>query len=147
MREREILGGQAAFYGADHPSTSFQPHMLPRRPAAWVQQQEQLVLAHKRSLILIPEEQVIARRAGIARPEAVRILGVPDIPLPSDLLRAFVSSPQNIVIDSANAGAFDLIIVIIIIILYIKTLGYSSIGELGQCEELNQQTGEGNRIK
>ena len=56
-------------------------HMLPRA-AAWVQQQEQLVLAHKKSLILIPEEQVIARRAGIARPEAVRILGVPDIPLP-----------------------------------------------------------------
>lgn len=67
-------------------------HMLPRA-AAWVQQQEQLVLAHKKSLILIPEEQVIACRAGIARPEAVRILGVPDIPLPeeADLREAAVA--------------------------------------------------------
>jgi hypothetical protein len=57
--------------------------MLPRA-AAWAQQQELLMLSHKDSLVLIPEEQATARRAGVAQPEAVRILGVPEIPLPEE---------------------------------------------------------------
>jgi hypothetical protein len=67
-------------------------HMLPRA-AAWAQQQEQLMLGHKQSLVLIPECQAIARRAGVAQPQAVRILGVPEIPLPEgrDLREAAVA--------------------------------------------------------
>jgi len=57
--------------------------MLPRA-ATWAQQQEQLVLANHQSLILIPEGQALARRAGITQPQAVRIIGVPEIPLPEE---------------------------------------------------------------
>lgn len=66
--------------------------MLPRA-AAWAQQQEQLILDNPKSLILVPQGHDIARRAGIARPEAVRILGVPEIPLPEepDLKKAAIA--------------------------------------------------------
>jgi hypothetical protein len=66
--------------------------ILPRA-AAWVQQQEQLVLANEESLILIPEGHAIARRAGVAPPQAVRILGLLEIPLPeeADLREAAVA--------------------------------------------------------
>jgi hypothetical protein len=66
--------------------------MLPRA-AAWAQQQERLMLGNKESLVLIPEGQVIARRAGVSQPEAVRILAVPEIPLPeeADLREAAVA--------------------------------------------------------
>jgi ribulose-5-phosphate 4-epimerase/fuculose-1-phosphate aldolase len=57
--------------------------MLPRA-TAWAQQQEELMLGHKESLILVPEGQAIARRAGVSRPAAVRILGVTEIPLPEE---------------------------------------------------------------
>jgi hypothetical protein len=66
--------------------------MLPRA-AAWAQRQEQFMLQHGQALALIPHGQDIARRAGVARPEAVRILGVPEIPLPeeADLRQAAVA--------------------------------------------------------
>jgi len=66
--------------------------MLPRA-AAWAQQQEQLVLANNQSLVLIPDGQAVARRAGVMHPEAVRIIGVPEIPLPqeADLREAAVA--------------------------------------------------------
>jgi hypothetical protein len=66
--------------------------MLPRA-AAWARQQEQFMLGNPASLVLIPQGQDIARRAGVARPEAVRILGVPEIPLPdeADLRQAAVA--------------------------------------------------------
>jgi Domain of unknown function (DUF4157) len=66
--------------------------MLPRA-AAWAQQQEQFMLSNPASLVLIPQGQEITRRAGVARPEAVRILGVPEIPLPeaADLREAAVA--------------------------------------------------------
>ena len=57
--------------------------MLPRA-ATWARQQEQLALANRQSLVLIPEGQAMARRAGVEQPEAVRILGVPEIPLPEE---------------------------------------------------------------
>lgn len=57
--------------------------LLPRA-AAWAQQQELFMLGHKESLTLVPEGQAIARRAGVAQPEAVRILSVPEIPLPQE---------------------------------------------------------------
>ena len=37
-----------------------------------------------RSLILVPHGQEIARRAGVSRPESVRLLAVPEIPLPAE---------------------------------------------------------------
>lgn len=70
--------------------------MLPRA-TAWAQQQERFLLSHREALRLTPREQEIARRAGVARAEAVRILGVAEIPSPkeADLRQA--------------AGAFGLI--------------------------------------
>ncbi len=58
--------------------------MLPRA-AAWAQQQEQFMLGNPASLVLVPQGQDIARRAGVSDPLAVRILGVPEIPLPDAL--------------------------------------------------------------
>jgi Domain of unknown function (DUF4157) len=58
-------------------------NMLPRA-AAWAQSQERFMLKNPASLILVPQVQDIARRAGVARPEAVRILGVSEIPLPDE---------------------------------------------------------------
>ena len=71
--------------------------MLPRA-TAWAQQQERFLLSHREARRLTPQEHDIARRAGIARAEAVRILGVPEIPSPeeTDLREA--------------AGAFGLIL-------------------------------------
>ncbi len=57
--------------------------MLPRA-AAWAQQQEQIMLAHPQAQTLSRAGQDIACRAGVAHPEAVRILGVPEIPLPGE---------------------------------------------------------------
>jgi len=57
--------------------------MLPRA-AAWAASQELLMLGHKESQILGPQGQEIARRAGVTRPEDVRILAVSDIPLPEE---------------------------------------------------------------
>jgi len=53
--------------------------MLPRA-AIWAQRQEQFMLGNPASLFLVPQGQDMARRAGVAEPEAVRILGVPEIP-------------------------------------------------------------------
>lgn len=66
--------------------------MLPRA-AAWAQEQEQFMLSNPASLVLISQGQDIARRAGVTRPEAVRLLGVPEIPLPegADLRQAAVA--------------------------------------------------------
>ena len=57
--------------------------MLPRA-TAWAQQQERFLLSRHEALRLTPQEQEIARRAGVARAEAVRILGVPEIPSPEE---------------------------------------------------------------
>jgi len=57
--------------------------MLPRA-AAWAQQQEKFTLRHSAALVLIPEGQDIARRAGVQRPNAVRLLAVPELPLPDE---------------------------------------------------------------
>jgi hypothetical protein len=57
--------------------------MLPRA-AAWAQRQEQIMLGHPQTQSLNADGQEIARRAGVAHPEAVRILGVPAIPLPEE---------------------------------------------------------------
>ncbi len=57
--------------------------MLPRA-TAWAQQQERFLLSHREALRLTPQEQEIARRAGVAQAEAVRILGVPEIPKPEE---------------------------------------------------------------
>jgi ribulose-5-phosphate 4-epimerase/fuculose-1-phosphate aldolase len=57
--------------------------MLPRA-AAWAAAQEQLILRDSRSLILVPQGQEIARRAGVSHPENVRLLAVPEIPLPAE---------------------------------------------------------------
>jgi len=57
--------------------------MLPRA-AAWAQQQEEFMLRHSAAFILVPQVQEIARRAGVQRPETVRLLAVPEIPLPEE---------------------------------------------------------------
>jgi len=57
--------------------------MLPRA-ATWAQQQEQIMLGSAQAQRLTQAGQEIARRAGVARPEAVRILAVPEIPLPEE---------------------------------------------------------------
>jgi hypothetical protein len=66
--------------------------MLPRA-ATWAQQQEQIMLGSAQAQRLTQAGQEIARRAGVARPEAVRILAVPEIPLPeaTDLRAAAVN--------------------------------------------------------
>ena len=62
--------------------------MLPRA-ALWAEKQEQFILRHGASRALADQEREIARRAGVQRPEAVRILLVPEIPFPEDVnLRA-----------------------------------------------------------
>lgn len=42
------------------------------------------MLRHSAALVLIPKAQEIARRAGVQRTEAVRLLAVPEIPLPEE---------------------------------------------------------------
>ena len=70
--------------------------MLPRA-AVWAEQQERFILLHRDSLALTSDDQAVARRAGVQRPEAIRVLPVVEIPLPeeADLRQA--------------AGAFNLI--------------------------------------
>jgi hypothetical protein len=58
-------------------------HMLPRA-AARAQQQEKFLLHHIDALALTSQGQEIARRAGVQRPDAVRLLVVPEIPLPEE---------------------------------------------------------------
>ena len=57
--------------------------LLPRA-AAWAAIQEQFILGHKESRILGPQGQEFARRAGVTRPEDVRVLAVSEIPLPEE---------------------------------------------------------------
>lgn len=57
--------------------------MLPRA-AAWAQRQEQIMLGHPQAQSLNVAGQEIGRHAGVARPESVRILPVPEIPLPEE---------------------------------------------------------------
>ena len=52
------------------------------RAADWAGKQEQFILTHGDSRALTAQEQEIARRAGVRRPEAVRILAMPEIPFP-----------------------------------------------------------------
>lgn len=54
------------------------------RAAAWAQRQERLILNHSNSQPLNRLGIDIARRAGVTRPEAVRILPVPEILLPEE---------------------------------------------------------------
>jgi hypothetical protein len=58
--------------------------MLPRA-TAWAATQEKSMRGHRESRILVPQAQDIARRAGVVRPEDVRILAVPAIPLPEEV--------------------------------------------------------------
>ena len=57
--------------------------LLPRA-AAWVEAQERFMLGNNESRVLNPQGQEIARRAGVARPELVKILAVPVIPSPEE---------------------------------------------------------------
>jgi hypothetical protein len=62
--------------------------MLPRA-ARWAEEQERFILNHSQSRGLTTEEQEIGRLAGLERPEAVRILSMPEVPFPEDVdLRA-----------------------------------------------------------
>jgi hypothetical protein len=57
--------------------------MLPRA-ATWAQRQEGFILHHCEARALSPQEQIIARRADVQHPEAVRLLAVPEIALPDE---------------------------------------------------------------
>lgn len=57
--------------------------LLPRA-VAWASGVEQRVLTDVRSLPLTPRQQGLARRAGVRNDERVRILSVPEIPLPDE---------------------------------------------------------------
>jgi len=57
--------------------------MLPRA-ARWAEEQEQFIITNSQSRALTGQELEVARRAGVLRPEAVRILALPEIPLPAD---------------------------------------------------------------
>lgn len=66
-----------------HIPTSLLNQMLPR-VATWAEKQEQLILEDADSRALSSQELEIARRAGVLSPEAVRILALPEIPLPEE---------------------------------------------------------------
>jgi hypothetical protein len=67
---------------AQIPEQLFQ-QLLPRA-AAWAQHQEEIMLRHEAALVLSPQGQETARRAGVQRPDAVRLLPVQQIPLPEE---------------------------------------------------------------
>src|SRR5258708_30529522 len=67
---------------AQIPEQLFQ-QLLPRA-AAWAQHQEGIMLRHEAALVLSPQGQETARRAGVQRPDAVRLLPVQQIPLPEE---------------------------------------------------------------
>jgi len=76
---------------------------LTPRAAAWAQRQENFILNHSNARPLNQSGHDIARRAGVTRPEAVRILAVPEIlqPEEDDLRQA---SSEFGVITAATAG-------------------------------------------
>lgn len=67
---------------AQIPEQLFQ-QLLPRA-AAWAQHQEGIMLRHEAALVLSPQGQETARRAGVQRPDAVRLLPEQQIPLPEE---------------------------------------------------------------
>jgi len=73
------------------------------RAAAWAQRQEYFILNHSNARPLNQSGHDIARRAGVTRPEAVRILAVPEILQPEEDDLRQVSSEFG-VITAATAG-------------------------------------------
>lgn len=59
-------------------------HELLPRAVAWAEAQERIILDHKDSVALSAAEQAIAFRAGVQRPDAVRILAVVSVPFPDE---------------------------------------------------------------
>jgi hypothetical protein len=96
---------------AQIPEQLFQ-QLLPRA-AAWAQHQEGIMLRHEAALVLSPQGQETARRAGVQRPDAVRLLPVQQIPLservtfgmlPAALFALLPSCPSSIIPSSLALG-------------------------------------------
>jgi hypothetical protein len=58
--------------------------LLPRA-AGWAEKQEQYILMHPNSLPLTEQGERLAVRAGVQQPKRVRLLAVPEMPLPEEM--------------------------------------------------------------
>jgi hypothetical protein len=67
---------------AHFPETKL-AELLPRA-TAWAEQKEQYIVRHHDAHSLESDDIAVARRAGVQHPERVRLLAVPEIPLPDE---------------------------------------------------------------
>jgi hypothetical protein len=88
-----------------HFSENILAVLLPRA-TAWAAKQEQYIRGHNEALVLAPLGVELARRAGVRQPTEVRLLPVPEIPLPgeADLSEA----AQNVGLITAGTGALTI---------------------------------------